>query len=90
MKRFTEFFYNTSKSIRHSQLKKYISYLYYKDIILTLMLPPPGMCLAFSFEPTFGFALSLKSSFTVSIFLSPPPGLYVAFSNDPTFGFAFH
>lgn len=54
------------------------------------MLPPPGMCLAFSFEPTFGFALSLKSSFTVSIFLSPPPGLYVAFSNDPTFGFAFH
>ncbi|KYN10340.1 Protein unc-80 like protein, partial [Trachymyrmex cornetzi] len=37
--------------------------------------PPPGICFALSLDPTFGFALSLKSSFTVSIFLSPPPGL---------------
>ncbi|KYM79679.1 hypothetical protein ALC53_09902 [Atta colombica] len=41
---------------------------------LTLTVPPPGTCFAFSLDPTFGFALSLKSSFTVSIFLSPPPG----------------
>ncbi|CAD6235669.1 GSCOCG00007961001-RA-CDS, partial [Cotesia congregata] len=37
--------------------------------------PPPGTCLALSLEPTFGLALSLKSTLIVSIFLSPPPGL---------------
>lgn len=58
--------------------------------MFTFTLPPPATCLILSFEPTFGFALSLKSSFTDSIFLSPPPGLCAALSRDPTFGLAFH
>lgn len=57
---------------------------------LTLISPPPGVCLMLSLDPTFGLALSLKSSLTDSIFLSPPPGLYVAFSRDPILDFAFH
>lgn len=56
----------------------------------TLTLPPPGLWVAFSRDPIFGLALSLKSSFTLSIFFSPPPGLCVALSKDPTFGLAFH
>ncbi|KAE9535912.1 hypothetical protein AGLY_007813 [Aphis glycines] len=48
--------------------------------------PPPGVCLMLSLDPIFGFALSLKSSLTVSIFLSPPPGLCVLLSSEPTLG----
>lgn len=42
------------------------------------------------FEPTFGFAFSLKSLLMVRIFLSPPPGLWFALSNEPIFDLAFH
>lgn len=37
------------------------------------MWPPPGVWWAFSREPTFAWALSLKSSFTVSMRTLPPP-----------------
>lgn len=57
---------------------------------ITLIAPPPGVCLMLSLDPIFGFALSLKSSLTVSIFLSPPPGLCVLLSSEPTLGLAFH
>lgn len=56
----------------------------------TLIFPPPGLCVVLSREPILGFALSLKSNFTLSIFFSPPPGLWVALSKEPTFGLAFH
>lgn len=39
-----------------------------------MMLPPPGVWLALSMEPTLAWAFSLKSSFTFSIRTWPPPG----------------
>lgn len=43
------------------------------ELTLTVTWPPPGMWWAFSREPTFAWALSLKSNFTLSIRTLPPP-----------------
>lgn len=58
------------------------------EITDTLTSPPPGTCLMLSLDPIFGFAFSLKSNLTDSIFLSPPLGLCAAFSKEPIFDFA--
>lgn len=47
--------------------------LYATELALTMMWPPPGVWWAFSREPTFAWALSLKSNFTVSMRTLPPP-----------------
>lgn len=62
---------------------------YVINMMLTLISPPPGICLILSLDPTFDLARSLKSNLTDSIFLSPPFGLWDVLSNDPIFDLAF-
>ena len=46
------------------------------------MLPPPGLCLMLSTEPTLDW--TFQSNFWCAILLSPPPGRCLALSREPT------